>query len=186
MPLSLTPVLTHSEIEHIHERSLDLLERVGIDYQTPRALEVLERHGCPVDYERNWASLPRGLRRVGNRTGAARRSPGSARPVAERRSRWTARASHLRQPGFARHRLRNGRVSSLEGGISSPRHSVRRCARQTRHRQRDGGRHRRSRARAGATSLSNCLRADGKARAHGSAARRTGALSRGTRTRGDG
>jgi len=59
MPLSLTPVLTHSEIEHIHERSLDLLERVGIDYQTPRALEVLERHGCPVDYERNWASLPR-------------------------------------------------------------------------------------------------------------------------------
>jgi trimethylamine--corrinoid protein Co-methyltransferase len=59
MPLSLMPVLTRSEIEHIHERSLDLLERVGIDYQTPRALEVLERHGCPVDYERNWASLPR-------------------------------------------------------------------------------------------------------------------------------
>jgi trimethylamine--corrinoid protein Co-methyltransferase len=53
------PVLTRSEIEHIHERSLDLLERVGIDYQTPRALEVLERHGCRVDYERNWASLPR-------------------------------------------------------------------------------------------------------------------------------
>jgi len=59
MPLSLMPVLTRSEIEHIHERSLDLLERVGIDYQTPRALEVLERHGCRVDYERNWASLPR-------------------------------------------------------------------------------------------------------------------------------
>jgi trimethylamine--corrinoid protein Co-methyltransferase len=59
MPLSLKPVLTRSEIQHIHERSLDLLERVGIDYQTPRALEVLERHGCRVDYERNWASLPR-------------------------------------------------------------------------------------------------------------------------------
>jgi trimethylamine--corrinoid protein Co-methyltransferase len=53
------PALTHSEIEQIHERSLDLLERVGIDYQTPRALEVLERHGCRVDYERTWASLPR-------------------------------------------------------------------------------------------------------------------------------
>ena len=52
-------VLTRTEIEHIHERSLDLLERVGIGYQTPRALEVLERHGCRVDYERNWASLPR-------------------------------------------------------------------------------------------------------------------------------
>jgi len=59
MPMSLTPVVTRGEIEHVHERSLDLLERVGIDYQTPRALEVLERHGCRVDYERNWASLPR-------------------------------------------------------------------------------------------------------------------------------
>ncbi len=59
MPRSLMPALTSSEIEHIHERSLDLLERVGIDYQTPRALEVLERHGCRVDYGRTWASLPR-------------------------------------------------------------------------------------------------------------------------------
>jgi trimethylamine--corrinoid protein Co-methyltransferase len=59
MPFSLRPILTRSEIELIHERSLDLLERVGIDYQTPRALEVLEQHGCRVDYARNWASLPR-------------------------------------------------------------------------------------------------------------------------------
>ena len=59
MAMSLRSVLTRAEIEHIHERSLDLLERVGIDYQTPRALEVLERHGCRVDYERTWASLPR-------------------------------------------------------------------------------------------------------------------------------
>jgi len=59
MVMSLKSVLTRAEIEHIHERSLDLLERVGIDYQTPRALEVLERHGCRVDYERTWASLPR-------------------------------------------------------------------------------------------------------------------------------
>jgi len=59
MPFSLRPVLTRSEIDLIHERSLDLLERVGIDYQTPRALEILEQHGCRVDYERNWASLPR-------------------------------------------------------------------------------------------------------------------------------
>jgi hypothetical protein len=217
MPFSLRPVLTRSEIEHIHERSLDLLERVGIDYQTPRALEVLERHGCRVDYERTWASLPRDfvewaieqaprvvrleardpsrsvvldgrrshhttdsqgtraldfetgerlpsneeslrrgllfadaldkldivnvmvaatdvpahsggsraprlsgrlradlgesaarLRRVGNRAGAARRSPGGARPVAQRRSRRPALASNMRQSGYARHRLRNG------------------------------------------------------------------------------
>lgn len=59
MGLSLAPVLTRQEIDRIHEHSLDLLERVGIDYKTPQALQVLEKFGCPVDYERNWASLPR-------------------------------------------------------------------------------------------------------------------------------
>jgi len=59
MGLSLAPVLDQGDIERIHEHSLDLLERVGIDYETPRALEVLEKMGCPVDYERTWASLPR-------------------------------------------------------------------------------------------------------------------------------
>ena len=61
MPLSLMPVLDRPEVERIHERSLDLLQRVGIAYRTPRALEILERRGCKVDYERNWASLPREL-----------------------------------------------------------------------------------------------------------------------------
>jgi trimethylamine--corrinoid protein Co-methyltransferase len=59
MGLSLAPVLTRQEIDRIHEHSLDILERVGIDYKTPLALQVLEKYGCPVDYERNWASLPR-------------------------------------------------------------------------------------------------------------------------------
>ncbi len=61
MSLSLQPVLTRQDVERIHEHSLDLLERVGIDYKTPRALEVLEKLGCPVDYDRTWASLPREL-----------------------------------------------------------------------------------------------------------------------------
>ena len=59
MGLSINPVLTRLEIDRIHEHSLDLLERVGIDYKTPQALQVLEKFGCPVDYERTWASLPR-------------------------------------------------------------------------------------------------------------------------------
>ena len=59
MGLSLAPVLTRQEIDRIHEHSLDLLERVGIDYKTPQALQVLEKFGCPVDYERTWASIPR-------------------------------------------------------------------------------------------------------------------------------
>jgi len=59
MSLSLMSILTRHDVERIHEHSLDLLERVGIDYKTPRALEVLEKLGCPVDYDRAWASLPR-------------------------------------------------------------------------------------------------------------------------------
>jgi trimethylamine--corrinoid protein Co-methyltransferase len=53
--------LTRHDVERIHEHSLELLERVGIDYRTPRALEILEKLGCPVDYDRTWASLPREL-----------------------------------------------------------------------------------------------------------------------------
>jgi trimethylamine--corrinoid protein Co-methyltransferase len=59
MAMSISPVLTRLEVERIHEHSLDLLETVGIDYKTPRALQVLEKFGCPVDYERTWASIPR-------------------------------------------------------------------------------------------------------------------------------
>jgi trimethylamine--corrinoid protein Co-methyltransferase len=59
MGLSLAPVLSRQEINTFHERSLDLLEKVGIDYKTPKALQVLEKFGCPVDYKRTWASLPR-------------------------------------------------------------------------------------------------------------------------------
>jgi trimethylamine--corrinoid protein Co-methyltransferase len=61
MSLALQPLLTPAEVERIHAQSLDLLERVGINYKTPRALDVLAEAGCPVDYERDWASLPRDL-----------------------------------------------------------------------------------------------------------------------------
>jgi len=61
MGLSLGSTLTSSEIERIHAHSLDLLEQVGIDYKTPEALKILEKAGCPVDYGRTWASLPRDL-----------------------------------------------------------------------------------------------------------------------------
>jgi trimethylamine--corrinoid protein Co-methyltransferase len=61
MSLSLGSVLTHHDVERLHERSLDLLEQVGIDYRTPQALEILEAVGCPVDHGRTWASLPRDL-----------------------------------------------------------------------------------------------------------------------------
>lgn len=59
MALSLAPPLTAADIECIHERSLVLLEEVGVKYHTPRALKALEMMGCPVDYQSAWASLPR-------------------------------------------------------------------------------------------------------------------------------
>jgi trimethylamine--corrinoid protein Co-methyltransferase len=61
MSLSTKPILASYDIERIHEHSLDLLERVGIDYKTPSALRILEGMGCPVDYDRTWAGLPRDL-----------------------------------------------------------------------------------------------------------------------------
>ena len=61
MRLSLGPILNQQEVELIHEQSLDLLERVGIVYESRKALEVLEGAGCRVDYDRLWASLPRDL-----------------------------------------------------------------------------------------------------------------------------
>ena len=47
MSLSLMPALSRYDVERIHEHSLDLLERVGIDYKTPRALEFLEGKELP-------------------------------------------------------------------------------------------------------------------------------------------
>ena len=59
MSLSLKPALGKSAVEKIHSHSLDILEKVGICYNTPKALDVLRRMNCHVDYERNWASIPR-------------------------------------------------------------------------------------------------------------------------------
>ena len=56
--LSLQPAISTADVKRIHEHSLDVLENVGIDYKTPRALEILEDKGCHVDYGRNWAFIP--------------------------------------------------------------------------------------------------------------------------------
>ena len=58
MSLSLQPALTEQEINTLHDHSLGLLERVGIVFNTPKALALLADVGCKVDYDRNWASIP--------------------------------------------------------------------------------------------------------------------------------
>ena len=55
--LTLVPALSAGDVKRIHAHSLDVLENVGIDYKTPKALEILEDKGCRVDYDRNWASI---------------------------------------------------------------------------------------------------------------------------------
>ena len=54
---TLQPTLSEWDVKRIHEHSLDVLENVGIDYKTPRALEILEERGCRVEYDRNWVSI---------------------------------------------------------------------------------------------------------------------------------
>ncbi len=56
--LTLQPTLSARDVKRIHEHSLDVLENVGINFKTPRALEILEEKGCAVDYDRTWASIP--------------------------------------------------------------------------------------------------------------------------------
>ncbi|MFC1996389.1 trimethylamine methyltransferase family protein [Chloroflexota bacterium] len=59
--LSLQPALAEQDVKRIHAHSLDVLQNIGIDYKTPKALEILTEWGCKVDFERNWASIPPNL-----------------------------------------------------------------------------------------------------------------------------
>jgi trimethylamine--corrinoid protein Co-methyltransferase len=59
--LSLQSALKAEDIRKIHAQSLDVLDSVGIDYKTPRALEVLEQYGCQVEYDKTWARIPSDL-----------------------------------------------------------------------------------------------------------------------------
>ena len=51
--------LSSSDIERIHEATLDILENVGIRFPSARALDILERNGCTVDRQTEVARLPR-------------------------------------------------------------------------------------------------------------------------------
>lgn len=57
MPIQLQPTMEPGDIERIHACSLHLLETVGVRYNTPKALEVLETHGCRVDRDSHHAWL---------------------------------------------------------------------------------------------------------------------------------
>lgn len=54
-------ILTDSQIEQIHTDSLNVLDEVGFKYESKKALELLEDHGCRVDYETKIAKIPPSL-----------------------------------------------------------------------------------------------------------------------------
>jgi len=54
-------VLSDSDIERIHEATLEILEEVGIHFPSARALDILERNGCTVDRVTEMARLPRAV-----------------------------------------------------------------------------------------------------------------------------
>ncbi len=73
----------------LHEQTLTVLEEVGVAYNTPAAMDVLEGTGAVLDRERLTACLPRELvercLETAPRTAAARRPRPRPRRVARRR-----------------------------------------------------------------------------------------------------
>jgi trimethylamine--corrinoid protein Co-methyltransferase len=53
--------LSAAEKEFVHEQTLRVLEEIGVAYKTPRAIDLLEEAGAPVDREKLTARIPREL-----------------------------------------------------------------------------------------------------------------------------
>jgi trimethylamine--corrinoid protein Co-methyltransferase len=54
-------VLSASEIERVHEATLEVMQDTGIRFPSERALDILERNGCAVDRATQVARLPRSV-----------------------------------------------------------------------------------------------------------------------------
>ncbi|HHW47605.1 MAG TPA: hypothetical protein GXX14_03190 [Clostridiaceae bacterium] len=61
MRLTNLEVLSKSDIELIHESSLDILEKVGLIVESKRILDILKENGCNVDYETELVKFPRSV-----------------------------------------------------------------------------------------------------------------------------
>jgi trimethylamine--corrinoid protein Co-methyltransferase len=54
-------LLTQYQVQTIHERTLQVLEEVGVTFHSRRALDILAEHGAAVDHETTVAKLPADL-----------------------------------------------------------------------------------------------------------------------------
>lgn len=53
--------LSESELEAVHNASLEILEETGVSVGSRRALDILRKAGAKVDYGENQATIPRSL-----------------------------------------------------------------------------------------------------------------------------
>jgi trimethylamine--corrinoid protein Co-methyltransferase len=54
-------MLTGEQVEAIHRGTLDVLWETGVRFESERALETFEEHGCKVDFEERRVRFPPGL-----------------------------------------------------------------------------------------------------------------------------
>lgn len=54
-------MLTEEEVEAIHSGTLDVLRETGVRFESKRALELFDNHGCLVDFEDRRVRFPQGL-----------------------------------------------------------------------------------------------------------------------------
>jgi trimethylamine--corrinoid protein Co-methyltransferase len=51
-------LLSQSDIEGLHDRTLDVLEKIGIKFNSLKALEILADAGCEIDRDELSAKIP--------------------------------------------------------------------------------------------------------------------------------
>lgn len=54
-------LLSLGEKERIHSQSLDILDSVGVHFGSDKALKILEKVGCPVNWDEGSARIPEGV-----------------------------------------------------------------------------------------------------------------------------
>ena len=84
--------LTGREKDFVHEKTLEVLRDVGVAYNSPLAIDLLDEAGAQVDRERltaklDWGLIERCLATMPKR-GAARRPPTRATTTSSGATRW--------------------------------------------------------------------------------------------------
>jgi trimethylamine--corrinoid protein Co-methyltransferase len=58
MKMNKLEVLTKEEVKLIHDNTIDLLETIGVKFESPEARSFLREHGCSIDDENHLVKFP--------------------------------------------------------------------------------------------------------------------------------